>query len=218
MTRIPLFILAAVLLLAGCERSDDLPNGEASGDTPIQYMSFGEEISAEGLAIAPADLAAEPTAYANQDVRVEGTVVSVCQQAGCWLTLENPAGEPIRVHVPKDDDGEYLWTLPMDLGPRMAIVEGTAFADTLSVDEQRHYVEDAGGSQAELDAITEAQASAYVIARGILVEQPSTPLPPDAGPETAPETSPQAPVQGDPAESPAGAAPQGTDADSPAGA
>lgn len=205
---IPL-LLVGILLLAACERSDDQPNGERSGDTPVEFMSFGEEIPTEGPAISAADIAAEPNSYANQDVRVEGTVVTVCQQAGCWLTLENPAGEPVRVHVPKDEAGEYLWTLPMDLGPRMAIVEGTAFADTLSVEDQRHYAEDAGRPQTEIDAITEPQASAYIIARGILVEQSAAPLPPDAGPDAPTGTTPDVPTEGTPA-------PAGADAPSPA--
>ena len=190
--------LAAIALLAtACEpREEPQPPEEA---VSVSYLSFGEMVAEEGPALSPADLEADPRAYHGQTVRVEGTIRQVCQQAGCWLTLDNPAGDPVRVLVPRDPAGEYAWTFPMDLGPRHAIIEGTAQADTLSVDDLRHYAEDAGLPQQEIDAIDEPAFTASVLARGVLVEQDAAPVPPAAGPERAPEVSPDIPVEGGPA-------------------
>jgi hypothetical protein len=168
-------LLAALLLLAACNRptADPALEVDAHADDPgrIDFTAYGDPIAEDGEAISPADLAANPAAYDGQRVRVEGTIVQVCQQKGCWMTLENGTDEPIRVHVPKDEAGEYRWTLPMDLGPQHVIVEGTAEARTVDVDERRHYAEDAGRPQEEIDAITIPQQAAVIHASGILVER-----------------------------------------------
>jgi hypothetical protein len=90
---------------------------------------------------------------------------------GCWLTLQNPTGQPIRVQVPRDSSG-YVFTFPTDLGIAEVIVEGTVTADTTSVETLRHFAEDEGRSQAEIDAITEPEPTVTLTARGALVKRP----------------------------------------------
>jgi hypothetical protein len=197
MNRIRVLPLLLATLLAACQPADDQQPPEEA--VSVAYMSFGEMVAEEGPALAPADLTADPHAYHGQTVRIEGTIRQVCQQAGCWITLDNPAGEPVRVHVPRDAAGDYAWTFPMDLGPRRAIIEGTARADTLSVDEQRHYAEDAGRPEGEIEAIDQEAFTASVLARGALVEQDAAPVPPAAGPEPATDEAPDVPVLDAPA-------------------
>lgn len=166
-------LLVVALLLAGCQPGADEVQDEQHSDrrADVSYVSYGDEISEDEPALAVADVASDAAAFHGSPVRVEGEIVQVCRQQGCWLSLDNPMGEPLRVHVAKDDAGEYLWTVPTDLGRHMAIVEGTIFTDTLSVDDRRHYAEDGGATQEEIDAITEDRPSAYITATGILVEQ-----------------------------------------------
>jgi len=175
MKPLPLLLLAALLPLAACDRptADPALEADAHADDPgrIEFTGYGDSVAERGDTISPADLAADPARYDGQRVRVEGTIVQVCQQKGCWMTLQNGTDEPVRVHVQKDDAGEYRWTLPMDLGPQRAIVEGTAEARTVDVDEQRHYAEDAGRPQEEIDAITIPQQTVVIHASGVLVER-----------------------------------------------
>jgi hypothetical protein len=197
MTRLSCLFLALGLLLAGCPRTVEPDVGD-----PIQYVSFGEPIHRDRPALEPAELDADPISFHGQDVRVAGTVIEVCQMEGCWLALENPPGNPVRVHVPRDDRDDYLWTIPTDLGRLHAIVEGTAYADTLTVEELREYAVEAGRSPEQVQEIAEPTIAAHVVARGMLVEQPRAPAPPADAAENGDAAEPRR-EQTDPAAGPA---------------
>lgn len=171
MNRIP-FLLAVVLLLAACEQPAETSTDTADNGIPVEWASFGDGVTiTEDEAFSVADLVENPGSYDDQLVRVDGNVVAVCQMAGCWLQLENPDGEPLRIHVPRDPETRrYVWTFPMNLGPSPAIVQGIASTDTISVAQQQHYLEDGGASQEEIDAITEPQLVTRLVADGALIE------------------------------------------------
>lgn len=169
------YLLLILAFVAGCADPDVAEEGETDElDAPVEYAAYGESVVLEDgmTALSPTTLTADPLAYDGTVVRVEGTVAEVCQMAGCWLTLQNPTATPIRVQVPRDEAGEYVYTFPTDLGMVDAIIEGTVVLDTLGVDELRHYAEDEGRSAAEIEAITEPQPTVRLIARGALVEVP----------------------------------------------
>jgi hypothetical protein len=174
MPRITSILLLFAFAFTACERTEEQP----IEDDPVRYMSFGEEVRPEGPAHAPADLDADPHAFHGQDVRVEGTVVEVCLQDGCWLALENPAGDPVRVDVRRDEFDRPEWTLPRDLGPRHAIIEGIAYADTLSGEQLRRYAQQAGRPEQDIDGIAEGRIAAHVVARGMLIDEPIVPARP----------------------------------------
>lgn len=190
MNRLPAILLAMLLVLAACERAEEQPPDAGA----VTYLSFGEDIPEDHPALAPADLAADPSVFHGQDVRVAGTIVEVCQRRGCWLTFAGHAGEAVTIHVPRDAAGEYLWTVPLDLGRRHAIVEGEASVDTLSVERLRQRAAGAGRPPDEVEAITQPQLVSRIRARGILVEAPAAPAteldaaaPPDAPDAASPE-------------------------------
>lgn len=171
-------LLLALVLVAGCaETATDAPV-ETAPETPVataDYTPFGEPVALDDgtPTVTPSALLADPASYDGETVRVEGTIAEMCKMAGCWLTLRDTdaeAGETVRVRVPTDDEGEYVYTFPTDLGMIDAIVEGTVNVDTMSVDELRHYAEDEGRSQEEIDAITEPQPTVVLTATGALVE------------------------------------------------
>jgi hypothetical protein len=182
---LPLFL---GLFLVGCQDApevDDLELSEEAADLETadglvvvdgeEYASFGDPLLVDGdadlVALDPAALTQDLGTYQNTVVRVEGTVAKVCQMKGCWLTLQNPAGTPIRVEVPRDEDGEYVYTFPKDLGIAEVIVEGTVMADETDVETLRHFAEDEGQSPEEIDAITEPERTVVLTARGALVKQ-----------------------------------------------
>ena len=176
MTRTFALLLAlAFAFVAGCaepEVSEEIATDELGEN--VEYASYGESVVLEdGMAsLDPATLTADPLAYNGTVVRVEGQVAEVCVNAGCWLTLANPTATPIRVQVPRDEAGKYVYTFPTDLGMVDAIIEGTVTVDTLGVDELRHYAEDEGRPQSAIDAITEPQPTVQLIARGALLKVP----------------------------------------------
>ena len=86
----------------------------------------------------------DPASYEGKKVLVEGTVLDVCQHAGCWMEISgtNP-GEKIKVKV---KDGEIVF--PVEAKGHNALVEGEVYAIEMDKDEAiefyEHAAEDAG--------------------------------------------------------------------------
>jgi len=69
--------------------------GEADG--AVQH--FGAAFTVETTAVKAVDLLADPSSYVSEDpILIEGTVVDVCQKAGCWMVLSD-GSKTIRVTV-----------------------------------------------------------------------------------------------------------------------
>jgi hypothetical protein len=57
--------------------------------------------------------------------------------------------------------------MPLDLAGKEVVMNGYAFKDVTSVDELKHYAEDEGLSQAEIDGITEPKKELKFMASGV---------------------------------------------------
>lgn len=160
-------LLAPALLLAACT-ADSHTNHDADAPTAVAdegaVVLVGE--TPEGPFVSADDLVARADALDGQDVAVEGTVAKVCQQKGCWLTLQTASGETIRVNVPKDEAGEYRFTFPKDLARAEAQLVGAFAIDEESVELRRHLAEDEGASAEEIAAITEPRRTLTLTPRG----------------------------------------------------
>ena len=99
-----------------------------------------------------------------ENVAVKGKVTDVCDKKGCWLTLETENNEKFFVKM-KD----YGFFVPTALIGKNVVLEGNAETKIISVDEQKHYAEDAKKSQQEIDAITKPQEEIRFVASGIKV-------------------------------------------------
>ena len=146
--------LAAAVSLSACKKADDAPAPAATEATPVVaaslegWTAFGAP-SADTTTVLPADdVAAAPEEYAGKVVQISGTVHQVCQAAGCWATLTTPTGT-VRVAMPKDSSGAYVFTLPKDISGRRIIAEGTFDEATLSAEHARHMAQEAEGDGAK---------------------------------------------------------------------
>ncbi|HEX6813375.1 MAG TPA: DUF4920 domain-containing protein, partial [Planctomycetota bacterium] len=101
------------------------------------YDHFGDGI-AEGPAVEVADAMKTPDQYTGKTVRFTGPISGVCQTKGCWMQLgsQNPI-----VFVKFKD---YAFFVPKDASGRVAIVEGTMTMKQETVEQTKHYLEDAG--------------------------------------------------------------------------
>lgn len=172
---LPFLCALNLLVLVGCQEVE-VPEESVYSDEATEageYDAYGDPLAMdeEIVALTPAAVTQDIGTYENTVVRVEGTVAQVCKMAGCWLTLQNPTATPIRVVVPRDSAGAYVYTFPTDLGAAEVIVEGTVSADTMSVETLRHLAEDEGRTAAEIEAITEPQRTVVLTARGALVKR-----------------------------------------------
>ena len=130
---------------------------------------YGATVSAtaEQTAISPKKLDKKlKTSKKIDKVAVKGKVTDVCDKKGCWLTVETDNNEKFFVKM-KD----YAFFVPTALKGKNVILEGSAETKVISVDEQKHYAEDAKKSQAEIDAITQPQEETRFVATGIKVVQ-----------------------------------------------
>jgi hypothetical protein len=154
-----LFLLAIAVFAASCA------NKKAVGSSDPN--KFGESISTKG-AMNYNDFLAKFTGKEKMDVKVKGTVTSVCQMKGCWITLNDGKGSP-EVFVKFKDYGFFL---PKDIAGREVVMEGYAFKEVTAVEELKHMAEDAGKTQAEIDAIKQPKEELKFMASGVVLLPP----------------------------------------------
>lgn len=99
-----------------------------------------------------------------ENVAIKGKVTDVCEKKGCWLTIQTDDNSQFFVKM-KD----YAFFVPTALKGKNVVLEGNAERKVISVDEQKHYAEDAKKSQSEIDAITQPKEEIRFLASGIKV-------------------------------------------------
>lgn len=152
-----LSILALFFLACGSEQPAD------TTATTGQPQTFGDAITADGAVTMP-EMVAKMQGVDSLQVKVRGTVESVCQVKGCWVNLQDPQVGEMFVKF-KD----YAFFLPKDIAGREVVMEGYAFRDTTSVEDLKHYAEDEGKSQVEIDAITQPKEELKFLASGVVL-------------------------------------------------
>jgi len=110
------------------------------------------------------------TQLSSQDsvkTKLRGTVESVCQTKGCWMNLVPEDGNEAKSIFVKFTD--YAFFMPIDLAGEKVVIEGVAYKEVTPVDELKHYAEDEGLSQEEIDKITEPKEELKFMADGVIV-------------------------------------------------
>ena len=129
----------------------------------VKGVKYGAGTTAKGA--LEVNLLEEKLVTADKYVgKVKGTVTKVCEKKGCWMTLAQTDGEGIMIRF-KD----YKFFMPMDIVGKDVVLEGTAQRTTTSVENLRHYAEDAGKSKEEIEKITTPKTEIEFIATGVLV-------------------------------------------------
>ncbi|MFD2582778.1 DUF4920 domain-containing protein [Pedobacter vanadiisoli] len=131
--------------------------------TAYSGQKFGEEVKPGDVKPA-AKMEAAMGDKKTVDMKIEGKVVDVCKKKGCWMTLEMPNGDPMRVTF-KD----YAFFMPMDIVGKKVILDGLAKKQTISVETLRHYAEDAKKSPEEVAKITEPKKELAFEAKGVVI-------------------------------------------------
>ncbi len=134
-----------------------------AADTLPSTGNFGAEITPDG-AMTMEELETTMEGHDSLVVKVTGTVSAVCQKKGCWLTIDRPNGEAMRVRF-KD----YGFFVPKDCPGKTAILQGVAKRVITSVEELKHYAKDQGKSEEEIATITEPEESLEFIAEGVII-------------------------------------------------
>ena len=113
--------------------------------------------TAVSLPVAIAQLQTKQSA----SVLVESKVDKVCTVKGCWLGLVD-AKQDARVTF-KD----YAFFVPASLIGKTVIVDGVLEKVTMSLEDTKHYVKDAGGDPSK---VTEPRIEYRIVASGLQVK------------------------------------------------
>ncbi|MGB0402715.1 MAG: DUF4920 domain-containing protein [Salibacteraceae bacterium] len=131
----------------------------------VSPSMFGEEITVEGVT-STGDLFAQlESSDTVSGIVVSGKINNCCQKKGCWMKVD--LGEEKEVFVKFKDYGFFM---PLDCEGSTAIMQGKAYAETISVEELQHYAEDAGKSAEEIAAITEPETKYSFMAEGVILK------------------------------------------------
>ncbi|CAA7196790.1 MULTISPECIES: DUF4920 domain-containing protein [Chryseobacterium] len=99
-----------------------------------------------------------------ENVAIKGKVTDVCEKKGCWLTIQTEDNSQFFVKM-KD----YAFFVPTALKGKNVVLDGSAERKIISIDEQKHYAEDAKKPQSEIDAINQPKEEIRFVANGIQV-------------------------------------------------
>ncbi len=149
--------------LVSCNKKDETA---VKSDPKMTYASFGDKISQENAITKDEMLTKYKSLKAGDtlDIKLATKINEICQNKGCWMTLD--LGNDENAFVKFKDYGFFV---PMNAQKREAIVEGKAFVEETSVAELKHYAEDEGKSANEIAKITEPKTEYKFLAHGVLI-------------------------------------------------
>ncbi len=154
MLRLSSALIFAAALLVGCDTppaastaADAPPTEDAHGADPHDHGSaagapltqadgwtpYGASMDSERTVVPAATLLANPAAYVDQTLRVEGRVAEVCQKAGCWMVVAE-GDQSIRVTM-KD----HAFSVDKQGAGSNCQVDGVLIAKALDPEEVAHF-------------------------------------------------------------------------------
>ena len=149
-------LVAGLALMQSCKTTP-----VAAGDT------FGAGVSKPESAVGFADVVKQLETNDSVNVVMKAKVEGVCQAKGCWMNLVDPAVASEEELFVKFKD--YAFFVPKDIAGREVLVEGVAYKEETTVEELRHYAEDAGKSEEEIAKITEPVTEKKFMATGVVI-------------------------------------------------
>ena len=158
-----LLILLTLMFLFSCKEKH-------SNRTPVQVQSttynlYGDTFETDSI-LSLNELSQKIEKIGDTlQLTLKGTIKKVCTKKGCWMTLSLENNSEMMVRF-KD----YGFFVPLDASGEV-LIHGKAFISETSVDDLRHYAEDAGASDDEIAAITTPKTSYNFEADGVLISQ-----------------------------------------------
>jgi hypothetical protein len=160
-------VLLVVTLVVSCTQTGESPDQSelftSEATTRAVWDSYGEPIDDQN-AVSISAVVDDFVLGEQKSFKVSGTLVQVCQSKGCWTTLATDDGRIVKMTF-----ANYGFFLPTDAAGRALIAEGVGFKKISTVEEQRHFLEDAGATPEEIAAITEEKVEYAFEAMGVLL-------------------------------------------------
>lgn len=163
-----IFLLAISLTVFSCKNEAKTvePNVEEA-QPEIAYASFGDKITDADVLTSERMMEHYKTLKVGDTInsKMQGKIIEVCSKKGCWMTVDVDGDNEIMVKF-KD----YGFFMPLNAEGDV-VMNGKAFVTETSVEELRHYAEDAGKSEDEIAAITDPKFEYRFEADGVLLKE-----------------------------------------------
>ncbi|MDC1486326.1 DUF4920 domain-containing protein [Flavobacteriales bacterium] len=144
------FLLPLVLVCLSSCNSDSSEQTASIDDTTV-WTSYGEPIADLSTPVSASEVVTLMDAGGSGQGLFDAEIVQSCMTMGCWMSVKGPQGDTVMVFM-KD----HAFFVPKDsVQGKRALFSGEAYYDTLSVEFQKHLLEDAGADQAAIDAVSE---------------------------------------------------------------
>lgn len=126
--------------------------------------NYGAEVNQSEI-LTTSQMVTEVMEKGTFEGKISGEIKEVCVKKGCWLTIDLPTGESMRVTF-KD----YGFFVPTNSSGFPIVLEGVATLTETDVETLRHYAEDQGKSKEEVAAITEPKKEITFEAVGVVIK------------------------------------------------
>ncbi|GAA4242314.1 DUF4920 domain-containing protein [Winogradskyella psychrotolerans] len=163
-----ILLLAISLVAFSCKNEAKTTENKVEEATQeIAYASFGKEINDADALTTERMMEHYKGLKAGDTInaKMRGKIVEVCSKKGCWMTIDVNGEDKIMVKF-KD----YGFFMPLNAEGEV-VMNGKAYVSETSVDELKHYAEDAGKSEEEIAAITDPKFEYGFEADGVLLKK-----------------------------------------------
>ncbi|ERM81593.1 hypothetical protein P872_20110 [Rhodonellum psychrophilum GCM71 = DSM 17998] len=166
MKKSAVFVIATLLWSCNPAPSEKEEASELTETTEaVATGNFGAEVE-ESNVYTIAQMYETLETKGDFEGKVIGEIKEVCAHKGCWMTVELPDGQLMRVTF-KD----YGFFVPKNAMGYPVIMDGVATRSITDVASQKHYAEDAGKSKEEIDAITSDKEEYKFEAVGVIIKE-----------------------------------------------
>jgi len=100
----------------------------------------------------------------REKTQMAGTITEVCQAKGCWMKVKLEDENEVFVRF-KD----YGFFVPIDAAGSSVVMNGQAFVEEMSVEDQQHYAMDKGATEEEAKKITQPKRTLRFEADGVVI-------------------------------------------------
>lgn len=159
-----LLILLLLFSLYSCKQKVQPAQSPIQVDSTV-YQGYGAALDTKSV-LPISDLATSFSTMKKTDTlftKVQGTIKEVCTKKGCWMTLDLGDDKDLMVRF-KD----YGFFMPLDAKGDV-IINGFATISEISVEDLKHYAEDAAASALEIEAIVTPKLIYSFEADGVLL-------------------------------------------------
>ncbi len=164
-----ILILFTISLFFSCKKKQiDTVNLNSNNKNKISYNSFGDSITSDNFINKKLmfDKYKSLKSGDTLNVKFTSTIKDVCSKKGCWMKVELDSLNDVMVRFKN-----YGFFMPLNSAGSEVVIEGKAFVKETSIEQLKHYAEDAGKSKSVIDAITEPEFTYAFLSNGVLLKK-----------------------------------------------